>query len=529
MEYADDDDEPIARAPAFYSSIDDEDEPLPPPVPASHPAIPFPPAPPRTTSVVFYDDDDDDDKNAPSDCLPRESPKRLCSSGDLVPPEHTSMSSSIARLGQWHDETTGQAVEPCPMPGFDAPVRAPTTTAASTAEELVPFPCPLTRVEEHEPRCPCLQCMIQRAYERGKAEGGAKTVRMFLATDTDAAAFQHDHVETIPLSAPPREQPTQIPVPAPSPPAAAAATQARRRKQAQKQSSASDSTSSGNAPESPAPRTKSTKPAQQPRASPDATAIADPATAAASAAAAAAARARRDERDAMATSRAAYEGSVPATVRDATAPSNNANHSELAARWFGALGIPLPKDTGKQRLAFRARLRGPYAIEPIRAGIFSLLHTAPDEDTRRGLRPAFVVDAMRHDTDDTKTRGGERCAMLGFDKGMKTRPCTMRPRKTAGGERNMCNAHGLILKAICALVLTTVNTVRQLDLGARDEIVPEVLDALAEFVHWFAATAVYSNRKFSELEIHACTRMLVAALVDAHRAKALAVLSARDT
>jgi hypothetical protein len=539
----DDDDEPIAPAvpaPAFSgpTTLDDDDEPLT-TGPARTLSVPFPPAAPRTVPVsnVIYDDDDDD---IPREALPRESPKRLCSSGEPLAREHTTFSSfdstpadatttakqqqpeTTVAIGQWRDEATGMVVEPLPLP----PATFASMSAFSSTDELVECPCPLAPYT-HSSACPCVRCIDKRAYERGKAEGTVRErlVGIRLLADSDHAydpyAVAPEPGQVHPAHVP--EAVFQIPVPAPSPPAVAA----RRRKQTLQPSQSdhndarSADASQSSAPEPSAPTVipataAQTKPGAKPKAARRPRARGGEG---------AADRERRGERDDMAASRDAYEASVPTTVREAT--TFTAIH-EMTEPWLAMIGVFPPKEESKDkkmRLAFRASMRAPYDTAPIRTGIRELLDAMPPNKVRvtktKPVRPQFIVDAMFHDM-----VASSACGMIGFDKSMKTRPCAERPSKPGDKKRKMCNAHSLTLKAVRILVVATVGTARLLDLTEADALTRLVLDTLAELVHWFAAASVYSNRAFSGVELYACTRFLVSTLIDGNSAKARTVLDA---
>lgn len=505
-DYDDDDEElvgppPSARVPV-PTVADDRDEPL-------------LAAPPRTDTGAS---------------IPRESPKRQCSS--------TSDDRRIAvPVGQWHDARTGQVVEPLPF------ASAATSTTTSMDVELIECPFPLAPERSaHEPECPCVRCQVERAYQRGRKDAGPVT---FFMTDMPAleppASFEEFNPHRV----------TPVPTPAPSPPAQPArplpaSTSAplpvaqpvqmaptpphprRGAKRASSSSSVSHSSSGGGGgdnddEEEGDVEQKNSKPSQK-------TPGRRPATTAAGRAATSA-HERRAAREAMSASRAGYEESVPETVRAYTS-ADTSQPSASAAAWLDMIGIQPPKEAKQERLAFRAGMRQPYPIGPIHNGIRALASTLPARSARvancRNARPAFIIDAMRHDV-AAHGPGVNECGVVGFNKNMDTSPCRGNPRKPADATRKVCHAHGSILKAVCTLVMATVGTVRLLELPLDNPLVVDVLGALAELVHWFATRSVYSNRVFAEREIDTCTRFLVCSLVDEHAQEADAVMRSRTT
>lgn len=535
----DDDEEPVGppRAPATttvaaerVSDYDDDDEELVGPPPSARVPVPtvaddrdepLLAAPPRTDTGAS---------------IPRESPKRQCSS--------TSDDRRIAvPVGQWHDARTGQVVEPLPF------ASAATSTATSMDVELIECPFPLAPERSaHEPACPCIKCQVERAYQRGRKDAGPVTFFMMdmpaLEPPASFEEFNPHRVTPVPTPAPsPPAQPARplpasasAPLPAAQPVQLARAPlppnpahQRRGAKRASSSSSVSHSSSGGGGgggdddgeEEDEDTEQKNSKPSQK-------TPGRRPAAAAAGRAATSA-HERRAAREAMSASRAGYEESVPETVRAYTS-ADTSQPSASAAAWLDMIGIPPPKEAKQERLAFRAGMRRPYPIEPIRDGIRALVSTLPARSANvancRNARPAFIIDAMRHDV-AAHGPGAKECGMLGFNKSMDTGPCRGNPRKPADATRKVCHAHGSILKAICTLVMATVGTVRLLELPLDNPLVVDVLGALAELVHWFAARSVYSNRVFAEREIDTCTRFLVCSLVDEHAQKADVVLRSR--
>ncbi len=556
-----------ARAPAVIADDDEDEEdddgpPL--AVPCQpEPLIPYPPAPPRTEiySSVVYEQDE------AHTALPRESPKRLCSSGDLpeLARETTTASQRPDRrpepmnmrveIGQWREEATGKVVEPRPMPRVIQRSTVASESTWNSADQLIMCQSPLTP-GPHSPACPCIECIERRAYERGKAEGTVRTQFVHICTAAgatadgnphdphgppmpdgtyhgepsffggvdDAYAMQrHDnHLERALVPAHIPAAVFQIPVPAPSPPAQAPV--ARRRKQSQKKPASSNTTNDdrdGKDEQQQEQQQRASAQPAKPARKPRPRSTKDPAM-----------RDRRDERDDMAASREAYEASVPTTVREATA---YAQEDAVTDQWLARINVRPPKEDRedkKMRLAFRAQMRAPYDMDRIRAEIDTLFNSTPANEPAlprsRDARPVFLVNVMCHDMVPA-TGSSEACGMRGFDKSMKTRPCVERMTKPAEGKRKICNAHSLTLKAIRTLVMATVGTARMLGLPRNDDIVSVVFDALAEIVQWFAATSIYSSRAYSTLELYTCTRYLVSTLVEANRDKALSILNTRAT